>query len=89
MGIVAPTSEGKTYPVIEVLKFFPTEDVHYIRPDATMTLVRQKGILIDNNNQPVKDKIKELKKQIDQAKDKDEKESLEEELESITEDIDH
>lgn len=54
---------------------------------STITLVRQKGILIDSNNQPVKDKIKELKKQIDQAKDKDEKESLEEELELLTEDI--
>jgi len=87
LGIVAPTSEGKTYPVIEVLKFFPAEDVHYIGRMSTMTLVRQKGILIDSNNQPVKDKIKELKKQIEQAKDKDEKESLEEELELLTEDI--
>ena len=27
LGIIAPTSEGKTYPVIEMLKFFPPEDV--------------------------------------------------------------
>jgi hypothetical protein len=61
LGIVAPTSEGKTYPVIEVLKFFPSNDVHYIGRMSTMPLVRQKGILVDSNNQPVKDKIKELK----------------------------
>lgn len=87
LGIVAPTSEGKTYPVIEVLKYFPAEDVHFIGRMSTMTLVRQKGILIDSNNKPVKDQIKELKKQIDQAKDKHEKESLEEELELLTDDI--
>ena len=61
LGIVAPTSEGKTYPVIEVLKFFPTEDVHYIGRMSTMTLVRQKGILIDSNNKPVKDRLGNLK----------------------------
>ena len=38
-----------------------------------MTLVRQKGILVDSNNQPVKNRLKELRKHIDQTKDKDEK----------------
>jgi regulator of PEP synthase PpsR (kinase-PPPase family) len=87
LGIIAPTSEGKTYPVIEVLKFFPAEDVHYIGRMSTMTLVRQKGILVDNNNQPVKNELRELKKLIEQSNDKDEKESLEEELELMTEDV--
>ena len=59
LGIVAPTSEGKTYPVIEVLKFFPAEDVHYIGRMSTMTLVRQKGVLVDSNNKPVKVRIKD------------------------------
>ena len=54
LGIVAPTSEGKTYTVIEVLKYFPAEDVHFIGRMSTMTLVRQKGILIDSNNQTSK-----------------------------------
>ncbi len=87
LGIVAPTSEGKTYPVVEVLKFFPAEDVLYIGKMSTMSLVRQKGILVDSNNQPVVDKIKKLKKQIGEAEDKDEKESLEKDLELLTEDI--
>ena len=30
LGIIAPTSEGKTYPVIESLKPFPKEDVWLI-----------------------------------------------------------
>ena len=58
--VSAPTSEGKTYPVIEVLKFFPKEDVFYIGKMSTMSLVRQKGILIDSNNEPVKDRIRQL-----------------------------
>ena len=85
--VSAPTSEGKTYPVIEVLKFFPKEDVLYIGKMSTMSLVRQKGILMDSNNQPVKDRIRQLKKQISKSKDDDEKEALEDELEEILEDV--
>ena len=30
LGIIAPTSEGKTYPVEECMKFFPKEDVYKV-----------------------------------------------------------
>ena len=49
----APTSEGKTYPVIESVKLFPKEDVLYIGKMSTMSLVRQNGILMDSNNEPM------------------------------------
>ena len=85
--VSAPTSEGKTWPVIEVLKFFPKEDVLYIGKMSTMALVRQKGILMDSNNEPVKDRIRQLKKQISKSKDEKEKEALEDELDEIMEDV--
>ena len=85
--VSAPTSEGKTYPVIEVLKFFPKEDVFYIGKMSTMSLVRQNGILMDSNNEPMKDRIRQLKKQISKSKDEDEKEALEDELDEIMEDV--
>jgi len=89
--VSAPTSEGKTWPVTETLKFFPKEDVLYIGKMSTMSLVRQKGILMDSNNNPVKDRIRDLKKQIskleDDEEDDEEIEALEDELEEILEDV--
>lgn len=86
LGIHASTSEGKTWPVIETLKFFPKEDVMYIGKMSTMTLVRQKGILLDSNNNPVKDKIRQIRREIHNAKDEKKKEKLEDELEQVLDD---
>ena len=61
LGIIAPTSEGKTYPVIESIKVFTKEDVWLIGNMSTKMLVRQKGVLVDQNNEPLKPKIKQLK----------------------------
>jgi hypothetical protein len=64
LGIVAPTSEGKTYPVIECLKFVPNEDVWKIGQMSTKVLVRQKGLLVDKDGQDLKPQLKELEKTI-------------------------
>jgi hypothetical protein len=85
--VSAPTSEGKTWPVTETLKFFPKEDVLYIGKMSTMALVRQKGILMDSNNEPVKDKIKQLRRDISKTKNEDEKAELEDKLEAILDDV--
>jgi hypothetical protein len=47
LGIIAPTSEGKSYAVVKVMKYFPEEDVWYIGHMSTKVLVRQRGILIN------------------------------------------
>lgn len=44
LGIIAPTSEGKTYPVEECMKFFPKTDVYKVGSMSAKVLVRQKGI---------------------------------------------
>jgi hypothetical protein len=85
LGIIAPTSEGKTYPVIETLRFFPKEDVWIIGSMSTKLLVRQKGVLVDENNEPIKPKIMELKKQINNTDDGDEKERLKNRLQELFE----
>jgi len=90
LGIIAPTSEGKTYPVIEVMKFFPIEDVWYIGHMSPMTLVRQKGILVNKNNHSIGAIVKKLKKEMfllgngkqDKAKMLELKEQLSELLEN-------
>jgi hypothetical protein len=71
LGIMAPTSEGKTYPVIEALKFVPKEDVWKIGQMSTKVLVRQKGILADKDGFPLKPVLKEIDQQIAKLKDND------------------
>lgn len=83
LGILAPTAEGKTYPVIQTLKPFPKEDVWLIGSMSTKLLVRQKGELVDQYNQPIKSQIKELKQQIEEQEG--DKESLKEKLEELYE----
>jgi hypothetical protein len=61
LGILAPTSEGKTYPVIESLQYFPKSKIWYIGKMSPMVLVSQKGILVDSNNEPIEEKISHLK----------------------------
>ena len=72
LGIIAPTSEGKTYPVEECMKFFPREDVYKVGSMSTKVLVRQRGILIDKNGEPINQKIKELRKRRNMLDDKKE-----------------
>ena len=56
LGIIAPTSEGKTYVVTSALKVFPQEDVWYIGNMSTKVLVRQKGILVGPDGKPIQRK---------------------------------
>jgi hypothetical protein len=65
IGIRAPTSEGKTYAVTQsVQKFFPNQDVMTLGSMSPKALIRQHGIFVDENNQPLEDRIKELKKRL-------------------------
>ena len=90
LGIIAPTSEGKTYPVEECMKFFPREDVYKVGSMSTKVLVRQRGILIDKNGEPIDEKIKELRKRKnlldDKKENKEEKYEILEEMAEIFED---
>ena len=69
LGIMAPTSEGKTYPVIEALKFVPKEDVWKIGQMSTKVLVRQKGIRVDKDGIPLESRLKEIDQQIAKLKE--------------------
>jgi hypothetical protein len=94
LGVLAPTSEGKTYPITESLQYFPNEDILYIGQMSTMTLVRQKGIIIDQNGKPIKERLQELRKNIrelakkkKESNDDEEKTRINEEIEKFNEEI--
>jgi hypothetical protein len=88
IGIKAPTSEGKTYAVKEVImKFFPKKDVWIIGSMSPKVIVRQKGKLVDGTtNQPLDARIREIKKQISSSKNIETKDDLKEQLQQLLED---
>jgi hypothetical protein len=89
LGIIAPTSEGKTYVVTRALKPFPEEDVWNIGNMSTKVLVRQKGILVGTDGKPIREQVSELKKRLrglgSAKKDAEEKQALIDELEELIE----
>ena len=89
LGIIAPTSEGKTYPVEECMQYFPKTDVYKVGSMSAKVLVRQKGILIDKNGNPIDQKIKDLTKKRnlldDKRENKEEKFNILEEIEELYE----
>jgi hypothetical protein len=95
LGVLAPTSEGKTYAITESLQYFPDEDVLYIGQMSPKVLVRQKGILIDkktgesigNKIQELITKSRELAKKKNATKDKTIKTEINDEILNIGEDI--
>ena len=77
LGIMAPSSEGKTYPVEECIQYFPREDVYKVGSMSAKTLVRDKGILVDKNLNPIEDKLRELKKKVKKLTKKTQEEEKE------------
>ncbi|HSF00553.1 MAG TPA: hypothetical protein VLA48_06620 [Nitrososphaeraceae archaeon] len=86
LGILAPTSEGKTYPVAECMKYFPKQDIYKVGSMSAKVLVREKGRIVDGNLNPIEDKIKELKKAKKRTNDEEEKEIINDEIEKLYED---
>lgn len=64
LAILAPTSEGKSYVTMKVMKYFPKEDVWLIGGMSTKVLVRQKGILINSKGESIQKQIDELKEEL-------------------------
>jgi hypothetical protein len=82
--IAAPTSQGKTYTVLQTLQYFPSEDVRYIGSMSPKVIIRQNSILVDPHTlKPVIEDIRALKKQIQQEKDKERKEDLKSQLDEL------
>jgi hypothetical protein len=69
LGILAPTSEGKTYTVLQVLQYFPKNDVKHIGSMSPKVIIRQDNILVDVDSlKPIQTAINTLKKQIKKEK---------------------
>ncbi|MCC2647386.1 MAG: hypothetical protein K0R16_189, partial [Nitrososphaeraceae archaeon] len=83
--ITAPTSEGKTYTVLETLQYFPSKDIRKIGSMSPKVIIRQDSVLVNADTlKPVKDDIITLQKQIKKEEDDEKrKQELEEQLEDL------
>lgn len=89
LGIIAPTSEGKTYVVTKTLSAFPEKDVWNIGKMSRMVLVRQKGTLVDQDGISIQKEVSELRKKLrllgNSKKNAVQKQELAEELYTLLE----
>jgi hypothetical protein len=83
LGIMAPTSEGKTYAVSEVIKLVPKQDVWEIGSMSPKVIIRDRGVIVDENNDPLEEKITELKKILKKEKDTDIKQDIIDKIDSL------
>lgn len=84
LAILGETSEGKTYPVVEILKLFPKEDVIFIGRASPTAFIRDRGILVDQDSNSVEEKIEELEEKLDNSVITDEdKKTIREQIRDI------
>jgi hypothetical protein len=90
LGVLAPTSTGKSYPIMQCIKFTPGgKEVRIIASMTPKVLVREQGILVDKDKKPIGRQVRKLKSAIKTANSKKqygEVSALQEELEKLLED---
>ena len=62
--ILAPTSEGKTHAVTKTLDYWPDFEVMYIGSMSPKVLIRMHGETVDENNEPIGRRERDLKRRI-------------------------
>ncbi|MGH9988538.1 MAG: hypothetical protein ACRD8W_31785, partial [Nitrososphaeraceae archaeon] len=66
--ILAPTSEGKTHAVTKTLAYWPDPEVMYIGSMSPKVLIRMHGETVDENNEPIGRRERDLKRRIAEAR---------------------
>ena len=71
LGVLAPTSTGKTYPIIKAAKFTPLgKEVRIACSMTPKVLIREHGVLVDKQGNPIAKEVRRLKNAISEAKAK-------------------
>jgi len=78
IALLAPSSDGKTYAVVEVSKLFPKEDIILVGRLSPTALIHQNGFLIDEDGNNIEDALYTLGEKI-LVSEKQEKKELEKE----------
>ena len=76
LGVLAPTSDGKSYAVNQIAKRFPKGDIITIGRASPTALIHEKGDLIDKNGKSVREVLEDLDFEIAMSSDKQKTEEL-------------
>jgi hypothetical protein len=77
LAVLATASEGKTHAVVETLKPFEKLGLWVIGSMSPKVIIRQNGILVNSNNEPIEDIIVDLIRQIKECRKENQKEETE------------
>jgi hypothetical protein len=90
LGVIAPTSSGKTYVIMECVNFTPKgKEVRVVGTMTPKVLVREQGLLVDKNGKPIGKEVNRLRNEIAKARSKknfDAVSDLQDELAFLVED---
>jgi len=78
VGVLAPSSEGKTYATVEVSELFPEKDVISVGRLSPTSLIHEYGEKIDNDGEPVLPRINKIDQQILEAQVQNDKNTVRE-----------
>jgi len=83
IALLAPSSDGKTYATVKVTEIFPKKDVIVIGRMSPTALIHQHGELIDEDGNPLQERLNAIDYQIKETKDKNEKKNLKEKKQNL------
>jgi hypothetical protein len=79
LGVLAPTSTGKTYPITESAKYTPLgKEVRIVGSMSPKVLIREQGVLVDKQGNLISKEVRRLKNAIAEAKSKKKFQAVEE-----------
>lgn len=79
LGVLAPTSTGKSYPITEASKYTPLgKEVRIVGSMTPKVLIREQGVLVDKQGNPISKDVRRLRNAIAEAKSKKKFQALEE-----------
>jgi hypothetical protein len=71
LGILAPTSTGKSYPLMQSVDYTPRgKEVRIVGSMTPKVLIREHGVLIDKEGKPIGTEVRQLRNAISEAKHK-------------------
>jgi len=71
--IMERTSEGKTYPALQIANYFPKENVMILGSATPQSFKYAQGILVDEDYNPIEEKLQEIENEIQDLKQKQRK----------------
>jgi hypothetical protein len=71
LGIIAPTSTGKSYPLMQSVDYTPRgKEIRIVGSMTPKVLIREHGVLVDKDDKPIGKEVRDLRNAISEAKAK-------------------